>query len=157
MIDMPSLQIVVIGAASCDAGEERVAEDAGGMIANAGAVFLCGGRGGVTEVACRGAAGVGRVTIGILPGDAGEANPFCTITVPTGPGIGWNAVLVSAAKVFTRAGGAAGNGATRDHAAGNRAAGSCAVEDRAAEDRAAGNGAAGNGAAGNGAVRGGRQ
>ncbi len=121
MNDMHSLQIAVIGAASCDAGEECVAKDAGRMIAQAGAVFLCDGRGGVMEAACRGAAGVGGVTIGVLPGDAAEANPFCTITSLTDPGMARNAVLISAAEAFTQVGGAVGNGAAGNGAAGNGA------------------------------------
>lgn len=76
MNNMCSLQIAVLGSASCDAEEERVAEDVGRLIATAGAVLLCGGRGGVMEAACRGAAGAGGVTVGILPRGADEANQF---------------------------------------------------------------------------------
>lgn len=105
---MHPLQIAVIGAASCDAKEECVAEDAGRLIATAGAVLICGGRGGVMEAACRGAAGAGGVAVGILPGDAAEANPFCTVTIPTGLGIARNAVVVSAAGAVIAVGGGYG-------------------------------------------------
>ncbi len=108
MNDLRSLQIAVLGSASSDAREERVAEDVGRLIAKAGAVLLCGGRGGVMEAACRGAAGAGGVTVGILPRDLAEANPFCTITIPTALGMGQNAVLVSAAEVVIAVGGAYG-------------------------------------------------
>ncbi|NLO77256.1 MAG: TIGR00725 family protein [Methanomicrobiales archaeon] len=105
---MCSLQIAVLGSASCDAEEERVAEDVGRLIATAGAVLLCGGRGGVMEAACRGAAGAGGVTVGILPRGADEANQFCTVTLPTALGLGQNAVLVSAAKAVIAVGGSYG-------------------------------------------------
>ena len=99
------LQIAVIGAASCDDEEERVAEDTGRLIATAGATLICGGRGGVMEAACRGAAGAGGVTVGILPGNVDEANPFCTVIIPTGLGIARNAVVVSAAGAIIVVGG----------------------------------------------------
>jgi uncharacterized protein (TIGR00725 family) len=102
------LQIAVIGAASCDDEEERVAEDTGRLIATAGATLICGGRGGVMEAACRGAVGAGGVTVGILPGNVGEANPFCSVIIPTGLGIARNAVVVSAAGAVIAVGGAYG-------------------------------------------------
>lgn len=108
MDEMHPLQIAVVGAASCDAKEERMAEDAGRLIATAGAVLICGGRGGVMEAACRGAAEAGGVAVGILPGDAGQANPFCTVIIPTGLGIARNAVVVSAAQAVIAVGGAYG-------------------------------------------------
>ncbi|MDE4908060.1 TIGR00725 family protein [Methanogenium marinum] len=108
MDEMPPLQIAVIGAASCDDETGRVAEDTGRLIARAGATLICGGRGGVMEAACRGAVGAGGVTVGILPGDVCEANPFCTVTIPTGLGIARNAVVVSAAGGVIAVGGAYG-------------------------------------------------
>ena len=108
MDEMHPLQIAVIGAVTSDDEEEHAAEDAGRLIAMAGAVLICGGRGGVMEAACRGAVGAGGVTVGILPGDVCDANPFCTVIIPTGLGIARNAVVVSAARAIIAVGGAYG-------------------------------------------------
>ena len=101
-------QIAVVGAASCTEDEALAAEEAGRCIAQAGAVLVCGGRGGVMEAACRGAAGAGGVAVGILPGDVSGANPFCTVTIPTGLGIARNAVVASSAGAVIAVGGAYG-------------------------------------------------
>lgn len=109
LMDEPHpVQIAVVGAASCTAEEERAAEEAGRRIAEAGAVLICGGLGGVMEAACRGAAGAGGVAVGILPGDISGANRFCTVVIPTGLGIARNAVVVSAAGAVIAVGGAYG-------------------------------------------------
>ena len=60
------------------------------------------------EAACRGAAGAGGIAVGILPGDVSGANPFCTVTIPTGLGIARNAVVVSSAGAVIAVGGAYG-------------------------------------------------
>lgn len=60
--------IGVIGAGECDAELAGLAEAVGRGIAEAGAVLVCGGMGGVMEAACRGAKVAGGTTIGILPG-----------------------------------------------------------------------------------------
>ncbi|WAI02099.1 TIGR00725 family protein [Methanogenium organophilum] len=108
MNDTPPLQIAIVGAASCTGDEELTAEEVGRQIAQAGAVLICGGRGGVMEAACRGATGAGGIAVGILPGGMEEANPFCTVTIPTGLGIARNAVVVSAAGAVIAVGGAYG-------------------------------------------------
>ena len=46
--------------------------------------------------------------MGILPGDVSGANPFCTVTIPTGLGIARNAVVVSSAGAVIAVGGAYG-------------------------------------------------
>ena len=48
--------------------EIELATVVGAALARAGAVVVCGGRGGVMEAACRGAIGEGGLTVGILPG-----------------------------------------------------------------------------------------
>ena len=108
MDETPPLQIAVVGAASCTADETSAAEEAGRRIAEAGAILVCGGRGGVMEAACRGAVETGGVAVGILPGDISGANRFCTVTIPTGLGIARNAVVVSAAGAVIAVGGAYG-------------------------------------------------
>lgn len=68
------------------------------MLAEAGAVVLCGGLGGVMEAAAEGASGAGGTVVGILPGaDRAAGNPHLTIGIATGLGEARNAVLTTAA------------------------------------------------------------
>ena len=74
------------------------AEEVGRLLARAGAVLVCGGLGGAMEAACRGAATEGGITVGILPGlDRAGANPYLTVSIPTGMGEMRNALVVRAA------------------------------------------------------------
>lgn len=74
------------------------AERVGRGLAAAGAVVLCGGRGGVMEAVARGAARAGGLTVGILPGsDAREANPWILLPLATGLGEARNALVVRSA------------------------------------------------------------
>ena len=89
-----------------DAGQLRAAEDAGAAIAEAGAVLVCGGLGGVMEAACRGARSKGGLTVGLLPGsDREAANGWVQLAVPTGLGEARNALVVRAADVVIAIGG----------------------------------------------------
>ena len=66
----------VMGAGSCDGVAAALAERVGRLIADRGAVLLCGGRGGVMEAAARGARSGGGLVVGIMPGrDASETPP----------------------------------------------------------------------------------
>lgn len=90
--------IAVIGSGDCTAEEAAAAEVVGRLLAEAGAVLVCGGRGGVMAAACRGAKSAGGLTIGILPGaDAGEANPWVDVPIVTGLGDARNALVVRSA------------------------------------------------------------
>ena len=87
-------------------GELAWAEEVGGLLAEAGAVLVCGGLGGVMEAACRGAKEGGGATLGILPGlDRSAANPYVDVAVPTGLGEARNALVVRAADVLVAVGG----------------------------------------------------
>jgi uncharacterized protein (TIGR00725 family) len=82
------------------------AEEAGQLLARAGAVVLTGGLGGVMRAASRGATAAGGQAIGILPGtDAADANEFVTIPIPTGLGVARNLVVVTAADAVLAIGG----------------------------------------------------
>ncbi|MFZ0391120.1 MAG: TIGR00725 family protein, partial [Calditrichia bacterium] len=90
--------IAVVGGNTCSNEVYETAREIGKRIAGAGAVLICGGLGGVMEAACKGAQDAGGLTIGILPGEiAGEANPYVTIAVPTGMGVGRNIIIVRSA------------------------------------------------------------
>jgi uncharacterized protein (TIGR00725 family) len=83
----PPLYVSVIGSAEAGPDALADAEAVGRELARAGAIVVCGGRGGVMEAACRGAAAEGGVTVGLLPNaDRAHANPFLTVALPTGMG-----------------------------------------------------------------------
>lgn len=95
-------QVAVIGAGRCEVGSEPwlLAEEVGRRLAEAGVAIVTGGLRGVMEAACRGAAGAGGTTIGIVPGSAiEEANPFCTHVVASGIGHARNLAVVSSGDV----------------------------------------------------------
>jgi uncharacterized protein (TIGR00725 family) len=74
----------------------KQAEVAGRLIAEAGAVLLCGGRTGIMEAAAKGAKSVpsGEV-LAVLPGpDPDGANPYVDLAVATGMGNGRNIINV---------------------------------------------------------------
>lgn len=101
--------VAVIGASRGSAEELEAAEAVGRGLAQAGALVVCGGRGGVMEAACRGAAQAGGTTIGLLPGTGREeANEWVTVAIPTGLGELRNGLVVRAADVLVAVGGAFG-------------------------------------------------
>ena len=90
--------IAVIGAGRADPPQIDEAEAAGRALAEAGAVVVSGGLGGVMEAACRGARAAGGTTLGLLPGsDRSTANEWVSVAVPTGLGEARNALVVRAA------------------------------------------------------------
>ena len=98
---------------AADAGALAAAEEVGALVAEAGAVVVCGGLGGVMEAACRGARSRAGLTIGLLPGDAREdANGWVQLAVPTGLGEMRNALIVRAADALIAIGGAGGSWGT---------------------------------------------
>jgi uncharacterized protein (TIGR00725 family) len=88
-------QVAVIGAGEGSDEALVAAEEVGRLLAEAGAVVICGGRGGVMEAAARGAAEAGGTAIGVLPGsDPGEANEHVVHVVATGVGHARNLAVV---------------------------------------------------------------
>ncbi|HEY6653707.1 MAG TPA: TIGR00725 family protein [Solirubrobacterales bacterium] len=100
------VQISVIGAAESEEEIFRAAEEVGRRIAEAGAVLICGGRGGVMEAASRGAAEAGGTVIGVLPTlSPGDANPYVTHAVATGIGEARNLAVVASGEAVIAVGG----------------------------------------------------
>jgi uncharacterized protein (TIGR00725 family) len=100
------LRIAVCGAGVASADEMQLAAAVGEGLAEAGAVVLCGGLGGVMEGAARGAASRGGLTVGVLPGrDTAAANPYITLPLPTGMGEMRNMLLVRFADAVIAIGG----------------------------------------------------
>ena len=93
-----SLIIGVIGSGRPSRQGYELARQVGSELAQAGAIILCGGLGGVMEAACRGAEEGGGLSIGFLPGaHPGEANPYVAIALPTDMGHARNALIARAA------------------------------------------------------------
>ncbi len=87
--------IGVIGAGHCSEEISQTAQQVGERIAEAEAVLICGGMGGVMEAACKGAKSKSGTTVGILPGtDKSQANPYVDFPIVTGLGEGRNLLVV---------------------------------------------------------------
>jgi len=98
--------VAVVGGGLCSAEEAAVAEAVGRHLAEAGAILICGGLGGVMAAACRGARSADGLTVGVLPGfGAGEANPYVDIPIVTGMGEARNVIIVRTAAAVIAVGG----------------------------------------------------
>jgi uncharacterized protein (TIGR00725 family) len=101
--------VAVIGGARCTPAEAEAAETTGRLLAEAGAVLVCGGRGGVMAAACRGAKSAGGLTVGVLPGDdASQANQWVDVPIVTGLGEARNTIVVRSAQAVIAVGGSHG-------------------------------------------------
>jgi uncharacterized protein (TIGR00725 family) len=101
--------VAVVGPSDATSQETRSAEEIGRKLAEAGAVVVCGGLGGVMEAACRGASTAGGTTVGLLPGtDRDTANEWVEIAIPTGLGELRNGLVIRAADAVIAIGGAYG-------------------------------------------------
>ena len=104
-----ALRIAVCGAGAGDVLSYKNAYQVGRLLAQAGAVLLCGGLGGVMEAACQGAKEAGGFTVGILPGSGADAaNPYVDLPIVTGMGQARNVVLVLSADAVIAIAGEAG-------------------------------------------------
>jgi uncharacterized protein (TIGR00725 family) len=104
-----SLYVGVIGESICSPETREVAETVGRLIAERGAVLVCGGMGGVMEAASHGAMLAKGVVLGILPGSTREgANPYLTFSVVTGMGEVRNIILVRSCDAIIAIGGGYG-------------------------------------------------
>ncbi|MBU1356283.1 MAG: TIGR00725 family protein [Candidatus Edwardsbacteria bacterium] len=113
------IRIGVIGASSCSAKLAQAAYTVGKLIAESGAILICGGMGGVMEAACHGAIEAGGMTVGILPGSsARDGNEFLTVPVVTGLGYARNSIVVQSSQVLIAIGGKYGTLSELAYAAG---------------------------------------
>ena len=96
-------QVSVIGSG---AEHEDRAEAVGRLLAERGAVVVCGGHGEVMAAAARGAKSAGGTTIGILPGTSrDEANEWIDHVVVTGIGHARNLAVVASGDAVIAVGG----------------------------------------------------
>ncbi|GIU98951.1 MAG: TIGR00725 family protein [Actinomycetota bacterium] len=95
---MRDVYIAVVGPSAATPAEHQLGEEVGRLIAEAGAVLVCGGLGGLMEAAASGCAKAGGRSVGILPGESRRgANPYLTVAVATGMGEARNAIVVRSA------------------------------------------------------------
>lgn len=86
--------IAVVGGSAVDEDTYEQAREVGRLLAEAGAVMVNGGYGGVMEAASRGAGDAGGTVIGVLQGtDRHEGNPHLTHAIATGMGKGRNTII----------------------------------------------------------------
>jgi uncharacterized protein (TIGR00725 family) len=93
------IYVAVVGPSAATPTEHALGEEIGRLIAEAGAVLVCGGLGGLMEAAASGCAHAGGRSVGILPGERTDANPYVTVAVATGMGEARNAIVVRTADV----------------------------------------------------------
>lgn len=99
-------RIAVVGAGEATDEERGLAKEVGRELAEAGAVLVCGGLGGVMEAAARGARDAGGLTVGFLPGaSAVAANAWISLPLPTGMGEARNVLVVRASEAVIAVGG----------------------------------------------------
>ena len=93
---------------SSEAGQRELdyAEQVGKLLAEAGAIVICGGLGGVMDAAARGATSAGGIAVGLLPDfDRHGASEHLTIALPLGMGEARNALVARTADVLIAIGG----------------------------------------------------
>ena len=101
--------VAVIGGREATPAQLYAAEDMGRQLALMGLTLLCGGRQGIMEAACRGAASEGGLSIGLLPdADPALANAHVSVPIATGIGIARNALVARAALCLVAVGGGYG-------------------------------------------------
>lgn len=91
----PRGYVGVVGPGAASPEQVEQAAEVGRLLAQQGMVVVTGGLAGVMQAASRGATEAGGMTLGLLPGaDRSAANPYLTLSVPTGLGEMRNALLV---------------------------------------------------------------
>ena len=93
--------IGVIGSGRALSEEQfKLAYEIGKLIAQRGAVLVCGGLGGVMEASAKGAHENEGFVVGILPASQkADANPYVDVAIPTGLGMARNALVAHTADV----------------------------------------------------------
>ena len=98
--------VAVVGAAEATEEELRLAAEVGRLLAEDGAVMVCGGLGGVMDEAARACEAAGGTSVGIVPGnDRAPASRHLTVSIATGLGEARNAIVARSADVVIAVGG----------------------------------------------------
>nr|WP_269809683.1 TIGR00725 family protein [Kineosporia rhizophila] len=103
------MQVAVCGPRNCTEQQAEAARRVGVLLAEAGAVVICGGGTGVMAAVAAGARSAGGLVVGIRPGaDREGASPDLSVTVVTNIGEARNAVIVWSADAVIAVGGSWG-------------------------------------------------
>lgn len=98
--------ISVIGSGDASKEITELAHQVGRLLAERGAILVCGGLGGVMNAAAKGAKEAGGLAVGILPGSSRKgASSFLDVALPTGIGQARNALVVQAGDAVIAIGG----------------------------------------------------
>ncbi len=98
--------IAVIGGRQSSEKHLAWAEELGRLIASRGAILITGGLTGIMEAASKGARDSGGLVVGVLPTeDISSANPYVTVPIATGLGIGRNIIIARTAHALIAVGG----------------------------------------------------
>ncbi len=93
--------VSVIGSHEAKGALATLAYRVGKLVAQEGAVLVCGGLGGTMTYCAKGAREHGGTTIGILPGkEKSDANPFIDIALPTSMGYSRNGIVACSADII---------------------------------------------------------
>ncbi|MEV1175466.1 TIGR00725 family protein [Nonomuraea sp. NPDC049784] len=104
-----AIQVSVCGPRDCTEEDRRHAHEVGRLLAERGAVVICGGYTGVMAAVAAGANAAGGTVVGILSrADRESSNPDLTIVIPTGIGEARNNVIVNSADAVIVIGGSWG-------------------------------------------------
>jgi uncharacterized protein (TIGR00725 family) len=99
----------VCGPRDCTTTQAELARRVGVLLAEAGAIVICGGGTGVMAAVAAGARSVGGLVVGIRPGpDRVGASPDLSVTIVTNLGEARNAVIVWSADAVIAIGGSWG-------------------------------------------------
>ena len=103
------IQVAVCGPAECTGREAETARRVGELLAERGAVVICGGGGGVMAAVAAGARARGGVVVGVRPNDSRDgASPDLSAVIVTNLGEARNAVIVQSADAVIVVGGSWG-------------------------------------------------
>jgi uncharacterized protein (TIGR00725 family) len=98
--------VAVCGATEATETQLAAAKEVGRLLAEAGAIVINGGLGGVSTAASEGASAAGGVVVGLLPeAHRAGANQYLTVALPTGMGQARNVLIVTAAQAVIAIGG----------------------------------------------------
>lgn len=101
--------MAVCGPRDCTPKEEADAREVGRLLAERGAVVICGGYTGVMAAVAAGARSAGGTVVGILSAsDRQQANPDLSVVIPTGVGEARNLIIVNSGDAVIVVGGSWG-------------------------------------------------
>jgi len=108
-LPLATVQVAVCGPRECTPEQTDLARRVGVLLAQAGAVVICGGGTGVMAAVAAGARSAGGLVIGIRPGDSRDGScPDLSVTIVTNLGEARNAVIVWSADAVIAIGGSWG-------------------------------------------------